>query len=131
MAARSITRLYDETLKPVGLKVTQFTLLVAIKQGMPQSISELADLLAIERTTLTRNLSLLESKGLIEKGPEGYRRARIMSLTPQGEDMLKQALPIWFDVQERVTSELGNTEWHTASTTLTHLSDRAIEILSK
>ena len=130
MAARSLTRLYDEALKPVGLKVTQFTLLAAIKHGMPESISHLAELLAIERTTLTRNLGLLESKGLIEVGPEGYRRARSMGLTAEGEKILKRAIPLWWDVQDRVTSRLGDPDWNTAKASLTRLSAEALELKS-
>ncbi|WP_146739712.1 MarR family winged helix-turn-helix transcriptional regulator [Hyphomonas pacifica] len=71
-AARRITREYDDALRPVGLTVTQFGLLNSVDRYEPDSISELADLLALDRTTLSRNLKPLEKAGLISAG----RRAR-------------------------------------------------------
>ena len=122
MAARSVTRIYDEAMRPVGLKITQFTLLVAIKMGTPESISQLADHLAMERTTLTRNLQLLEREGLVEVGPEGYRRARSMRLTKTGEAKLKKALPIWRATQDRMVAALGKDRWTDARRHLEELS---------
>ena len=122
MAARSVTRIYDEAMRPVGLKITQFTLLVAIKMGAPESISQLADHLAMERTTLTRNLQLLEREGLVEVGPEGYRRARSMRLTKTGEAKLKKALPIWQATQDRMVAALGKDRWTDARRHLEELS---------
>ncbi len=122
MAARKVTRAYDEALRPLGLKVTQFTLLVAIKRGAPDSISRLADNLALERTTLTRNLQRLEKDGLIEIGPEGYRRARSLRLTERGEARLEQALPIWRTIQDRLVAELGRERWEDAKLLLNDLT---------
>ncbi|RMF15441.1 MAG: MarR family transcriptional regulator [Alphaproteobacteria bacterium] len=122
MASRRITRAYDEALRPLDLKVTQFTLLVAIRQGAPRSISELADALAMERTTLTRNLKLLEGKGLIEIAPEGHRRARTMRLTSKGEEKLDQAMPVWRAAQDRLVRRLGRERWDAAKTLLEELA---------
>ena len=118
MIARSITRAYDEALRPIGLKITQFTLMVVIKRGAPESISQLADILAMERTTLTRNLQLLERDGLVELGPEGYRRARMIKLTPLGETKLEEALPIWRSTQNRVVESLACDDWKQTKTIL-------------
>lgn len=114
MAARSVTRAYDEALRPLGLRVTQFTLMVAIERGASESISALADKLAMERTTLTRNLRLLEKQGLIELGPEGYRRARSMQLTGEGRSLLAKALPVWRETQDALVQRLGAERWDTA-----------------
>ena len=76
--------------------------MVAIKLGAPSSISVLAEYLGLERTTLTRNLKLLEKEGLIEIGPEGHRRARAIKLSQQGEEKLGEALPIWRKTQDRL-----------------------------
>ena len=122
MAARSVTRAYNEALRPLGLMATQFTLLAAIEQGAPDSISRLADWLAIERTTLTRNLQVLEKDGLVEVGPEGFRRARALKLTAAGERKLAQALPIWRETQDRLVAKLGKQRWKDARSMLEELS---------
>ena len=125
MAARALTRAYDAALKPVGLKGTQFTLLVAIHLSPEVSIQRLAGFLAMERTTLTRNLKVLERDGLIEIGPEGPRRARNMSLTPRGERLMAEALPLWEAAQERVRDRLGTEAWDSSREALTALIDSA------
>ena len=122
MAARSVTRAYNEALRPLGLMATQFSLLAAIKQGAPDSISRLADWLAIERSTLTRNLQVLEKDGLIEVGPEGYRRARVLTLTEAGEAKLAAALPLWRQTQDRLEAKLGKRRWREARALLEELS---------
>ena len=80
-AARRITREYDDALRPVDLTIAQFGLLNAVGRFEPDSISELADLLALERTTLSRNLKPLEKAGLIFRGEEGDGRRRRLLLT--------------------------------------------------
>jgi DNA-binding MarR family transcriptional regulator len=122
MAARNVTRVYDKAMKQIGLRVTQFSLLAAIQNQAPTSIKGLAENLAMERTTLLRNLKLLEKEGLVEMGPEGYRRAKAMRLTAAGEAKLKQAFPIWRKAQEEVVRELGLEEWSEAKELLERLS---------
>jgi len=122
MASRAITRAYDEALRPIGLRVTQFTLLNAIKLGTPDSISGLADRLAMERTTLTRNLRLLEREGLITVGPEGHRRARSLHLTEAGERKLEQALPRWREAQDKLVAALGPDRWDDARNLLVDMA---------
>ena len=123
MAARKVTRAYDEALRPLGLKVTQFSLLIAIRKGAPESISQLAEILALERTTLTRNLRVLEKEGLVEIGPEGYRRARALGLTTAGEAKLKEALPLWRAAQDRFVKRIGKRRWSEAKALLDELAD--------
>ena len=123
MASRRVSRAFDEALRPVDLKVTQFTLLAAIRRGAPESISELAEALAMERTTLTRNLRILERRGLIEIGPEGRRRARALRLTAKGETLLERALPLWRRAQDRVVARLGERRWREARALLEELAE--------
>ncbi|HEX6978424.1 MAG TPA: MarR family winged helix-turn-helix transcriptional regulator [Alphaproteobacteria bacterium] len=111
MAARAVTRAYDLALKPVDLKVTQFSLLVAASARGPVSITALAEMLGMDRTTLTRNLGPLTRRGLVELGPEGYRRTRDVTITPQGRAVLKQAIPRWESVQEELRRKLGREKW--------------------
>lgn len=110
-AARRVTRDYDEALKPLGLKITQFTVLATIRGLHPTSTSRLAKGLAMERTSLVRTLELMQSKGWIRLGPEGYRREQRMELTPAGEALLEKALPVWQQVQQRFEQRVGKERW--------------------
>ena len=117
MAARKLTRIYDKALKPVGLRITQFTLLIAIKDGRAKSVSALADILAMERTTLLRNLKVLEEAGLVASEPSGEGRALALKLTSEGEKRLHEALPYWQKAQRMVETELG-ANWPVAKSSL-------------
>ena len=117
MAARKLTRLYDKALKPAGLRITQFTLLIAIKDGRAKSLSALADILSMERTTLLRNLKVLEDAGLVLTEPSGEGRALSLRLTPDGEKRLHKALPYWQDAQRKLETELGQ-DWPVAKSSL-------------
>ena len=121
-AARIVSRYYDEALRPLGIKNTQLSLLVAIKMGTPDSISAFANLMGIERTTLTRNLQLLGKKGLIEVGPEGYRRARAMRLLPLGQSILEKSLPLWQQAQDVIERKPGPDQWQISKDALENLS---------
>lgn len=121
-AARLVSRYFDDALRPLGLKNTQLSLLVALKVGAPDSISAFAERMGIERTTLTRNLQLLDKKGLIEVGPEGYRRARAMTLLPKGQAILEKALPLWRKAQDVVEGKLGDDQWQKSKDVLENMN---------
>jgi DNA-binding MarR family transcriptional regulator len=95
-AARALARRFDEALRPVGLTNGQFSLLMSLNRPQPPSISSVASLLAMDRTTLTANLKPLERRGLVTTAvdPED-RRGRLLSLTQAGKVVLKSAVPIW------------------------------------
>ncbi|MEX0839861.1 MAG: MarR family transcriptional regulator [Parvibaculum sp.] len=107
MAARKLTRLYDKALRPVGLKITQFTLLIAVEEGRATSLSALADMLALERSSLVRNVKLLEEAGLIDAAPTGEGRSLGLKLTKAGRRKLTDALPLWKEAQDAVERDLG------------------------
>ena len=112
--ARKVTRLYDEALRPAGITVGQFSTLVGISLANPKSISGFAEGLGMERSTLTRNLKLLEQMRLVEIGPEQYRRARQMTITDEGRRVLDTAYPYWEAAQEALRSRLGDEDWRSA-----------------
>ena len=112
MAGRIITRAYDEALRPSGLKITQFTLLVAVGYGQPGSISELSDWLAMERTTLTRNLKLLEKDGLITATTGPHHKSRAFKLTETGQQKVQAAHPLWQKAQAQYRQKLNEDGWH-------------------
>jgi len=110
-ATRAITQFYEEALKPTGLRATQFTLLTAIATCEVVSMTRLADVLIMDRTTLTRNLKPLKKEGLIETVLGEDRRKRLVSLTPKGEAALENALPLWEVAQTRVVEVLGQQQF--------------------
>ena len=113
MTARAVTRAYDEALRPVGLKITQFALLTSIDMGASGSISELAERLAFERTTLTRNLQLLRENGFIVPRT-GTGRAVAYALTLKGERAIADAAPLWRKAQQRLEEAMGPEGWEAA-----------------
>lgn len=106
-ATRLVTQLYDGVLRPSGLRTTQFTVLVAVSLGGSIPMSTLADLLGMDRTTLTRNLKSLRELGLVASAAGADRRSRLISLTGSGQAALASALPLWREAQHRATALLG------------------------
>lgn len=107
-AARAVTQLYDEALRPSGLRATQLALLVAIRVGGPVTVKHLAEATVADRTTLTRNLRPLEKEGLIRIEPGEDRRERIVTLTSRGQKAIADAIPLWEKAQARVTKRFGH-----------------------
>jgi DNA-binding MarR family transcriptional regulator len=107
-SARAITQLYEDALRPTGLRATQFTLLVATRVMGTATISGLAKGLVMDRTTLTRNMKPLEKQGFIRIMPSKEdRREREVTLTLTGQEILSEALPLWKTVQKTLIEALG------------------------
>jgi DNA-binding MarR family transcriptional regulator len=106
-AARVVGNYYDVHLKSAGLKGTQFTLLNAIYLNPSITITQLADLLLLNRTTLNRNLKPLERQGLVRTSPGKDQRTRVLKLTHEGKSILQRALPLWLEAQSGVVETLG------------------------
>jgi len=114
--SRAVSQIYDDALAPAGLKITQFCLLRAIERLGPTSVGALADDQELDRTTLTRNLALLERDGLIEQSPGADKRTSVAQLTRAGGAVIARALPYWEGVQKELRRALG-------AETLAQLSD--------
>lgn len=121
-ASRILTQAYNDALRPVGLVSNQFTLLVAINLMGATEIGSLAQELFLDQTTLTRNLKLLATKGLIKIEAGEDRRVRIVSLTDQGSDALAQALPIWEQVQADLADRFEPQKWQTLLSLLSDIT---------
>jgi len=108
--SRVLTRIYDEELRPLGIQATQLTLLNAVAIGGEAGarMNRLAEILAMDATTLSRNLRPLARQGLlrIERSTRD-RRVRIARLTHAGRDRVARALPLWRRAQERIEQALG------------------------
>ena len=99
--------MYDEFLRPSGLRCTQFSLLMLIRGLGPIRITDLAEQAVMDRTTLKRNVELLERDGLVRIEAGEDARVREVRLTAAAEETLSKALPLWQRAQAHVTSELG------------------------
>jgi DNA-binding MarR family transcriptional regulator len=95
-AARALARRFDDALRPVGLTQGQLSLLTSLNRAEPPTISAVASLLALDRTTLTANLKPLERRGLVKVSVDpDDKRSRRLVLTPAGRGVLAAAAPIW------------------------------------
>ncbi len=106
-AARAVTQYYDEVLRPSGLRATQFSLLMVLRAAGTLSMTELADMAVMDRTTLKRNLDLLERERLVRVRAGEDARVREVSLTDAAVQRLDAALPYWEAAHSRVTGKLG------------------------
>jgi DNA-binding MarR family transcriptional regulator len=106
-AALALTSLYDEALAPRGLKVTQFSLLHAIQRRTAPNLSAVATATGLDRSTLGRNLRVLEQAGVVSLSPGEDGRDRVVALTPEGAATLRGATRAWLRLQERLAGQLG------------------------
>jgi DNA-binding MarR family transcriptional regulator len=106
-ASRYLTAVYDQALSPAQLRITQFSVLYQLAKSGPMSIGELAIQLAMDRTTLSTNLKLLQRDGLIALVSGEDRRAKVAEMTDEGLARYKQAFPLWRDVQTRFETNYG------------------------
>lgn len=105
---RVITQFYDEILAPSGLNTPQFGLLASLTEVAPVTINHLAEILEIDRTTLTRNLELLIKEHLVQNREGEDRRMRLVLLTQEGEQALGRAWPLWQEAQARIERAFGS-----------------------
>lgn len=100
--ARAITRLFEEKLRPHGLRATQFSVLCALALKGPTPVKELAETLGLERTTLTRIGALLERNGWVSAAQSEDARERPFRLTGAGRRKVEGAFPAWKEAQDLV-----------------------------
>jgi DNA-binding MarR family transcriptional regulator len=106
-AARKITAFYDEALAPLGLGVAQFSLLRKVERKGSISLTELASLAELDRSTVGRNVKVLEKAGLLRfTSGEDQREARVM-LTDKGREVLAASIPLWARAQADITARIG------------------------
>lgn len=107
-AARALARRFDEALRPVGLTNGQFSLLMSLNRPQPPGMAPVAELLAMDRTTLTAALKPLERRGLVKVQVDpADRRGRLLRLTGQGRKLLTQATSVWERTHAEVEAMLG------------------------
>ena len=109
--ARAVTRMYDMALQDSGIRSTQFAVLVGIAKSQPVSMGTLANVLMIDRTTLTRSLRLLQNEGMITISKRAAMRQRFLKLTAIGEKVLMRSLPLWREAHAHFVSAVGSDYW--------------------
>ena len=105
--SRVISRIYDEALRPHGLKGSQMSILAVISGLGRAKPSEICDLLQLDASTLSRNVSRMKTKGWLNAAPRGDRRAHRLELTTEGMQMILEAFSSWQEAQDKVTRTLG------------------------
>jgi DNA-binding MarR family transcriptional regulator len=104
---RVVTNLYDDALRPLGLKVSQLNLLVVTAQlGLAQP-AKVCDLLRLDTSTLSRNVERMRAKGWLEVVPGEDARTQLFRLTAQGRRLLERAVPAWEEAQRQAGELLG------------------------
>ncbi|MDD2051328.1 MarR family winged helix-turn-helix transcriptional regulator [Pseudomonas putida] len=106
-ASRGVSRHYDGALEGFGINVAQYSLLCNLKRLDQPSISTLAEAMGLDRSTLGRNLRVLEGEGLVKLAEGADLRNRLVYLTEAGEARLMAALPAWEAAQQRLVERLG------------------------
>lgn len=110
--SRRLTAVYDEAFAPLGITVSQFSQLRHIKHRQPVSLTELADILELDRSTVGRNTKVLHRMGLVAMTPSpDDQRETMLTLTDEAMALLKRATPIWDEVQQRIEAKLEAAEF--------------------
>ena len=127
-AARAVTQLFDSALKPAKVRSTQFSLLVVVARLAPVPIGRLAQLLVIDRTTLTRSLYLMEKHGLVAISRRSSMRQKFVSLSPKGSKALENCLPLWREAQQSFVDQVGKQHWESMRRELAKLPNVALTL---
>jgi DNA-binding MarR family transcriptional regulator len=110
-ASRAVTRLYDQELRGVGLRPTQYSLLSLLQRAGEVRQGDLGPLTVLDETTLTRTVRPLVDRGWVAVREGNDRRERLVSITAAGTAKLAKARPAWERAQERLQSSLPKGVW--------------------
>jgi DNA-binding MarR family transcriptional regulator len=102
-----MTEIYDQALAPSGLKITMFRVIRRLSEAGAPTISELAKIVSLDRSSLGRNLKVLEREQFVSLSGGEDERSKVVQLTRKGKAALASAMPLWRAVQKRMKSNLG------------------------
>ena len=112
-AAQQLTRIYDQALRPRGMTITQFSQLNTIRNLGESTLMQLSDATGLDRSTLGRNVRLLEAMGLIKmQVGKQDARTRVIARTKKGRSAIREGVPLWLSIQEKLTRQLGHDKRH-------------------
>lgn len=127
-AARAVTKAYDDVLRPLELRMTQYTILAKVAKEGQLALSDLADRMVMDRTTLARNIKPLEREGWIEVAVGSDRRERLLSVTAAGQALLDRARPLWQETSRRLDEKLGAQQAEVLRATMREVVKAAREL---
>jgi len=125
--SRALTQWYDQALRPIGLRPTQLTVLQVLSRAGEVSQGKLGEMLAMDSTTLTRTLGIMDRRGWIAERRGEDQRERWLRLSSAGETKLKRAMLVWEKVQSRLRKQLGDEAWKN----LLQLTNQVTELVTK
>jgi DNA-binding MarR family transcriptional regulator len=105
--SRVVSAIYDDAFGPLKLKISQFGILAMLSRRGPSSAVDLCRLVVMDKSTASRNLHRMRRRGWISVTPDSSGPGRKVSLTPQGEQILQKAYPLWRGAQDEATRRLG------------------------
>ncbi|PZU07959.1 MarR family winged helix-turn-helix transcriptional regulator [Sphingomonas sp.] len=125
--SRAVTRFYDEAIAASGLSISQFALLRTLGRMGPTPLSQLAEEMVMERTSLYRMIAPLEARGLVSV-TQGAGRARVAALAPEGRTIIDGIAGTWDATQARFVRALGEEKWQALRVLLADATRAAEEI---
>lgn len=111
-ATRVATQIYDNVLKPVGIRGTQFSIMAVLAIVGSETITNLSEILVMDRTTLSRNLRPMEKASLIKISQGKDQRTKRVSLTKKGIKTFEEAYPLWKKAQTKIVEHLGRERFN-------------------
>jgi DNA-binding MarR family transcriptional regulator len=111
-ASRALTQLYENALRPFGVRATQLTILQALARTGEVSRRKLGEILTMDSTSLTRTLAIMRRRGWIQERLGEDRRERLLRMANAGQKQLERVLPAWEKVQSRLQRQLGEQVWN-------------------
>jgi DNA-binding MarR family transcriptional regulator len=122
MAARAVTALYDDYLAPAGLTAAELSVLWCVLAAQPVSMQQIAEFLAMEKSTVTRNVAHLRARSLVRVAAGEDARVKRVSATRQGREAFARALPLWKAAQKAAAAALGGARFHSLVAGSLHLA---------
>ena len=126
-ASRTLSQRYDKAMRPLGITITHFTILQALSLTGKVLQGRLGEILAMDSTTLTRTLAIMNRHGWITIRPGNDRRERWLSLSKSGKAEFNRVLPHWKTAQAQVHTQLGEKRWHNFTNLLNEVTSAVTE----
>lgn len=120
-ASRRMAAFYDEVMAPVGVNIAQFSLMRTIKRAEPVTLTELGRLTELDRSTIGRNVRVIEKLGLVTLGRGKDQREAVVQITEAGQKVLDDGAPLWDGAQQTLDERLGADTMRTLRTLLDSL----------
>ncbi|WDQ98957.1 MarR family transcriptional regulator [Devosia sp. J2-20] len=122
MASRAVTRLADRRLRQHGITAAQFSILTSLWDHPGRSVTQMASAIAMDRSTLSRNLALLERNGLVTTSAAERGNGRVSALSETGRQVIGDAIPAWREQQSQLRAALDDPEFSTVIAALRQLA---------